>query len=86
MARFPEESGDILAGGCQIPSGICQGFCRRYTPEGKLIWTKEFTKRTANGGNCGRVVAIDSANNCYHGGSTHADLFGVNNGTENVNC
>ena len=84
MARFLDGSGDILAGGCQIPSGICQGFCRRYSPEGKLIWIKEFRKRSPTGGTCGRAVAIDSANNCYHAGQTHADLFGVNNGTGNV--
>lgn len=84
MARFLDGSGDILAGGCQIPSGICQGFCRRYSPEGKLIWTREFRKRSPRGGTCGRAVAIDSANNCYHAGVTQADQFGVNNGTSNV--
>ncbi len=84
MACFRDGSGDILAGGCQIPSRICQGFCRRYSPQGKLIWTKEFRKRGPGGGTCGRVVAVDSANNCYHAGVTHADQFGVNNGTGNI--
>jgi hypothetical protein len=85
MARFLDGSGDILAGGCQYPSGpICQAFCHRFSPEGKLIWTKIFSKRSSRGGTCGRVVAIDSANNCYHAGGTHADQFGVNNGTTNV--
>jgi hypothetical protein len=84
MACFRDGSGDILAGGCQIPNKICQGFCRRYTPEGKLVWKKEFTERSANGGTCGRVVAIDSDSNCYHAGVTQADMFGVNNGTKTV--
>ena len=85
MARFLDGSGDLLAGGCQYPTGrYCQAFCRRYSPEGKLIWTKIFHKRSVRGGTCGRSVAVDSANNCYHAGPTHADLFGVNNGTTNV--
>ncbi len=84
MAAFQDGSGDILAGGCQIPSQICQGFCRRYTPDGKLVWIKEFRERSPQGGTCGRAVAIDSDNNCYHAGVTHADQFGVNNGTGNV--
>jgi hypothetical protein len=84
MACFQDGSGDILVGGCQIPSQICQGFCRRYSPEGKLIWIKEFRKRSSKGGTCGRVVAIDSDNNCYHAGVTNANQFGVNNGTGNI--
>jgi hypothetical protein len=85
IARFLDGSGDLLAGGCQYPTGrFCQAFCRRYTPDGKLVWTKEFRKKSLNGGTCGRAVAIDSDNNCYHAGPTHADLFGVNNGTTNV--
>ena len=84
MARFQDGSGDILISGCQYPSGTCQAYCRRYSPEGKLIWIKEFSKKNSRGGTCGRVCAIDSANNCYHGGITHADQFGINNGTQNV--
>jgi hypothetical protein len=84
MARFQDGSGDILISGCQYPAGTCQAYCRRYSPEGKLIWVKEFSKKNSRGGTCGRVCAIDSANNCYHGGITHADQFGVNNGTQNV--
>ncbi|TKJ36415.1 MAG: hypothetical protein CEE38_11400 [Planctomycetes bacterium B3_Pla] len=85
MAWFQDGSGDILISGCQIPvKSKCRGYCRRYTPEGKLIWTKEFREYNSSGGTCGRVVTIDSANNCYHGGQTHADWLGVNNGTGNV--
>jgi hypothetical protein len=85
MARFQDGSGDILISGCQIPlKKKCRGYCRRYTPEGKLVWTKEFREYNSSGGTCGRVVAIDSDNNCYHAGQTHADWFGVNNGTGNV--
>lgn len=84
LAHFRDGSGDILAGGCQIPSQICQGFCRRYSPEGKLIWIKEFREKSPAGGTCGRTVTVDSANNCYHAGWTRADLFGFNNGTGNV--
>jgi hypothetical protein len=85
MARFMDGSGDLLAGGCQYPSGrYCQAFCRRYSPEGKLLWTRIFGKRGAKVGTCGRAVAIDSDNNCYHAGWTRADLFGDNNGTGNV--
>jgi hypothetical protein len=85
MARFVDGSGDIFAAGCQYPSGpFCQAFCRRYSPEGKLVWIKEFRKRGVSGGTCGRAVAIDSANNCYHAGVTSADNFAVNNGTQNV--
>lgn len=85
MARFQDGSGDILISGCQVPSKEkCRAYCRRYTPEGKLVWTKEFREDSSRGGTCGRVAAIDSANNIYHGGITHADLFGVNNGTGNV--
>jgi hypothetical protein len=83
--RFMDGSGDVLISGCQVPSREkCRAYCRRYTPEGKLVWTKEFREYSAKGGTCGRVAAIDSDNNCYHGGITHADLFGVNNGTANV--
>ncbi len=85
MARFLDGSGDVLAGGCQYPSGpYCQAFGRRYTPEGKLEWVKEFRKRGKNGGTCGRAVAIDKDNNCYLAGVTHADNFAVNNGTNNI--
>ncbi len=84
LAHFRDGSGDILAGGCQIPTGVCQGFCRRYSPEGKLIWIKEFREKSPLGGTCGRAVTIDSANNCYHAGQTRADLFSSNNGTGNV--
>jgi len=85
MARFQDGSGDVLISGCQVPSKKkCRAYCRRYTSEGKLIWTKEFREYSSRGGTCGRVAAIDSANNIYHGGQTHADLFGVNNGTANV--
>ncbi len=85
MARFMDGSGDILIVGCQIPSpNKCQGFCRRYSSQGKLVWTQEFRKNSSGGGTCGRVVAIDSANNCYHAGWTKADQFGVNNGTGNM--
>lgn len=84
MAAFHDGSGDVLAGGCQIPSGICQAFCRRYTPDGKLVWTKEFRKRGPKGGTCGRTVGVDGDNNCYHAGVTHADQFGINNDSGNV--
>jgi hypothetical protein len=85
MARFTDGSGDILAVGCQYPSGPhCQAFCRRYSPEGKLVWIKGFRKQSAIGSTCGRAVAIDSDNNCYHAGVTSADNFAVNNGTNNV--
>jgi len=84
LARFSDGSGDILAGGCQIPSGVCQGFCRRYSPEGELVWTKEFRQRSIQGGTCGRVVAVDGANHCYHAGVTNANQFGTNNGTGNI--
>ena len=37
MAHFQDGSGDLLAGGCQYPTGrYCQAFCRRYSPEGDL--------------------------------------------------
>ncbi len=85
MARFTDGSGDILIAGCQIPlKGKCQAYCRRYSSEGKLIWTQEFRKSSSQGGTCGRVVAIDSDNNVYLSGWTIADLFGINNGTGNM--
>ena len=81
LARFSDGSGDVLAGGCQYPTGPhCQAFYRRYTPEGKLEWVKVFRKRST----CGRAVAIDSNNNCYLAGGTNADNFAVNKGTSNV--
>lgn len=83
--RFMDGSGDVLISGCQVPSKEkCRAYCRRYSPEGKLVWIKEFREYSARGGTCGRVAAIDGANNCYHGGLTHGDQFGVNNGTGNV--
>jgi hypothetical protein len=85
MARFLDGSGDLLAGGCQYPTGrYCQAFCRRYSPEGELVWTKIFHKRSVRGGTCGRSVAVDRDNNCYHAGGTQADFYGINNGTANV--
>lgn len=84
MARFHDGSGDILISGCQYPTGICQAFNRRYTPQGRRIWTKVFREKGPRGGTCGRVCTIDSDNNCYHGGITSANTFGVNNGTPNV--
>ena len=85
MARFTDGSGDILIAGCQIPLGSkCQAYCRRYSSEGKLIWTQEFRKNSSQGGTCGRVAAIDSDNNVYLSGWTVADLFGINNGTGNM--
>lgn len=85
IACFLDGSGDVMAGGCQYPSGrFCEAFCRRYSAQGKLIWTKEFRKRSAIGGTCGRAVAIDRDNHCYHAGVTRADTFAVNNGTGNV--
>jgi len=48
MAPFTDGSGDILIAGCQIPlKGKCQAYCRRYSSEGKLIWTQEFRKNSA---------------------------------------
>jgi hypothetical protein len=85
MARFTDGSGDVLIAGCQIPiNSKCQAYCRRYSSEGKLIWTQEFRKNSSRGGTCGRVAAIDSANNVYLAGWTKADQFGVNNGTTNM--
>ncbi len=85
LARFADGSGDVLAGGCQYPTGRCQAFYRRYTPEGKLEWVKVFRKKKGRiGATCGRAVAIDSHNNCYLAGGTNADYFAVNNGTSNV--
>jgi hypothetical protein len=86
MARFRDGSGDVLVGGCQYPMGICQAFSRRYTPEGKLVWTQEFRKRNLRGpgATCGRAVAVDGENNCYHAGGTQADNWAINNGTRNV--
>jgi len=85
MARFMDGSGDILISGCQIPiKSKCQAYCRRYSSQGELIWTQEFREFNSRGGTCGRAVAIDSDNNCYHAGQTNADLFGLNNGTPNV--
>jgi hypothetical protein len=85
LARFSDGSGDILAGGCQYPTGPhCQAFYRRYTPEGKLAWVKVFRKKGKIGGTCGRAVAIDSDNNCYLSGVTSADNFASNNDTNNV--
>jgi len=85
IARFADGTGDILAGGCQYPTGRCQAYYRRYTPEGKLVWVKVFRKNKGRtGGTCGRAVAIDSNNNCYLAGGTNADNFAVNNGTSNV--
>jgi len=85
MARFVDGSGDVLISGCQIPlRGKCQAYCRRYSPEGELVWTQEFRKKSARGGTCGRVAAIDSDNNVYLSGWTKADLFGINNGTGNM--
>ena len=85
MARFMDGSGDILISGCQIPvKSKCQAYCRRYSSEGKLIWTQEFRKNSPLGGSCGRVVAVDKNNNVYLSGWTRADLFGTNNGTGNM--
>jgi len=85
MARFMDGSGDVLISGCQIPvNNKCQAYCRRYSSEGELIWTQEFREFNSSGGTCGRVVAIDSDNNCYHAGQTHANFYGVKNGTGNV--
>jgi hypothetical protein len=86
MARFLDGSGDIMVGGCQYPQGVCQAFSRRYSPEGKVIWSKVFRKRNlrGKGGTCGRAVAVDSDNNCYQAGVTSADNFVRNNGTSNV--
>ena len=85
MARFTDGSGDILISGCQIPlKSKCQAYNRRYSSDGKLIWTKEFREFSSRGGTCGRVVTIDSDNNCYHSGFTHGDFFGTNNGTSNM--
>ena len=84
MARFQDGSGDVLISGCQYPKGVCLAFNRRYSATGKRIWTKVFRQRSPQGGSCGRVCAIDSANNCYHGGITKANEFGTNNGTPNV--
>ncbi len=85
MARFTDGSGDVLIAGCQIPlRGKCQAYSRRYSPEGKLIWKKEFREFSEDGGTCGRVAAIDSASNVYLSGWTRADLFGINNGTGNM--
>ena len=85
VARFTDGSGDVLIAGCQIPlRSKCQAFSRRYASDGKLIWKKEFREFSERGGSCGRVAAIDSANNVYLSGWTKADLFGVNNGTGNM--
>jgi hypothetical protein len=85
MARFMDGSGDILIAGCQIPiNSKCQAYGRRYSSQGELIWTQEFRKNSSGGGTCGRVAAIDSANNVYLAGWTHADIFGVNDGTSNM--
>ncbi len=85
MARFTDGSGDVLIAGCQIPlRGKCQAYCRRYSSDGKLIWTQEFRKNSPEGGSCGRVAAIDKDNNVYLSGWTKADLFGTNNGTGNM--
>jgi hypothetical protein len=85
LASFADGSGDVLVGGCQYPDGrVCQAFYRRYTPEGKMEWSKIFRKRGKNGAACGRAVAIDSNNNCYLAGGTNASYFAVNNGTSNV--
>ena len=85
MAPFTDGSGDILIAGCQIPlKGKCQAYCRRYSSEGKLIWTQEFRKNSSQGGTCGRVAVIDSDNNVYLSGWTKADQFGINNGTTNM--
>ena len=85
MARFTDGSGDVLIAGCQIPlRGKCQAYCRRYSSDGKLIWTQEFRKNSPEGGSCGRVAAIDKDNNVYLSGWTRADLFGTNNGTGNM--
>ncbi len=85
MARFTDGSGDVLIAGCQIPlRSKCQAYCRRYSSEGKLIWTQEFRKFSSQGGTCGRVAAIDKDNNVYLSGWTRADLFGINNGTGNM--
>jgi hypothetical protein len=82
MDRFTDGSGDVLIAGCQIPlRGKCQAYSRRYSSEGKLIWTQEFRKSSSQGGSCGRVVAVDKDNNVYLSGWTKADLFGVSNGT-----
>ena len=84
MARFKDGSGDILAGGCQYPLGKCQAFCRRYSSEGTLIWTKTFGKLNPQAGTCGRAVAIDSTGNCYHSGFTGVGLFDDYNGRANL--
>ncbi|MFC1761237.1 SBBP repeat-containing protein [Planctomycetota bacterium] len=86
MARFMDGTGDILVGGCQYPSGVCQAFCRRYAADGRLVWTQEFRKRNMRGpgATCGRAVAVDSDNNCYHAGGTQADNWAINNGTRNI--
>jgi len=83
IALFKDSSGDILVGGCQN-APACHGFCRRYTSNGTLVWIKEFKKQGRAGGTCGRAVAVDKTNNCYHVGLTGADLFGINNGTKNI--
>ncbi|MCP4378401.1 MAG: hypothetical protein GY794_19780, partial [bacterium] len=51
MARFTDGSGDVLIAGCQIPlKSKCQAYCRRYSSDGKLIWTQEFRKSSSQGG------------------------------------
>jgi len=85
MARFTDGSGDVLIAGCQKPlKGKCQAYSRRYSSEGKLIWTQEFRKSNSQGGTCARAATIDSDNNVYLSGWTRADLFGINNGTGNM--
>ena len=64
MARFEDGSGDILISGCQYLSGTCQAYCRRYSPEGKLIWIKEFSKKkagAAHAGVCMLLIATTTA-------------------------
>jgi len=46
--------------------------------------TYSLTTDVVSGGTCGRSVAVDSDNNCYHVGSTKANLFAHGNGTGNV--
>jgi len=84
IAPFQDGSGDVVVVGCQYPHSKCQAFCRRYTPEGKLVWTKTVGKARSEKGTCGRMVTIDSANNCYHGGWTGVNHFAVNNEKGNI--
>jgi hypothetical protein len=82
LAPFQDKSGDILVGGCWKWPG-CNGWMRRYSGRGDLIWEKLILK-TAAKSTCGQTVFVDAPGHCYHIGGTDDALFGDSQGQQDV--